>query len=501
MCIEGEVNYLKMKTQKRKKKKLIQQSRFYLLLILFVSMIAFIVQAWNINLIPLKFMIPVIVIIILIGFLMWWLQFGRRIARINKVLGKVLIIIFTILFLVGNFYIFKTDNTLSKVSVSEGDKEFEHISVVVRKNNKAKGIEDVKDSTFAIPKSIDEKNTNATIKELNRVLKAAIKTKTYPNNNDQAKALLDDKVDAIILNEAYRSLLDEKFPSFEKDTKVIYTYKIEKEVKGSVNKVDVLKDSFNIYISGIDIYGPIATKSRSDVNMIATINPNTNTVLLTSVPRDYYIPQDCQDGEKDKLTHSGIFGVNCTIDSMSKFTNLTFNYYARVNYSSMERIVNAIGGIKVYNQMTFRSGVDGTLIRAGNLQMNGKLALKFSRERKAYEDGDLQRGRNQMLVLEAIIKKAVSPSIITGYANVMDAIGDSFQTNMTEKEMTTIIKNQLETGANWKILQQSVKGTGETAWSPANGFNSYVLVPDKESLDKALLNIDNVMKGNAITIE
>lgn len=490
------------KSQKPKWKKLISDARIYLLAVFYVVMAAFIYQAWNISMFPIKYLIPVSIFLVLICAAMWWLQYSKRIGKVNRILGKVLIVILTIVLGVGNVYFYQTSHTISKVTVEAGDTEYEYISVVVKKDNEAEELKDIKDGIFAIPEKIDVEHTEETVKSINDELKMTIKTSKYANTNDQAEALMDDKVDAMILNEAYRSLLDEKYPSFEHDTKVIYTHKIPKEIKEiGVKVVDVNTTPYNVYISGIDTYGPIGAKSRSDVNMIATVNPTTHQVLLTSIPRDYYVAQTCQGNQQDKLTHSGIFGVDCTIESMENFTNLKFNYYVRVNFSSLESIVDAIGGIDIYNQMSFYSGVDGTFIPGGNIHVNGNTALKFARERHAYADGDRQRGRNQMIVLEAIIDKAVSPSIITNYSGIMSAVGNSFQTNMTGDEMSSIVKKQLEDGAGWTILQQGVTGEGGTDWTPANGFNAYVMYPDQASVNTALANIQMVMNGETPIVE
>lgn len=483
-------------------KRLLTDIRFYFLLVLYIIMAGFIFQAWNISMFPIKYLIPATVLLILIGAAMWWLQYSKRIGKINRILGKALIVILVVILGVGNVYFYQTSHMISKVTVEAGDTEYEYISVVVKKDNDVEELKDVKDGIFAIPEKIDTENTDKTIKDINDQLKLTIKTSKYANTNDQAEALMEDKVDAMILNEAYRSLLDENYPTFEFDTKIIYTYKIPKVVKEIGNKVvDVNATPYNVYISGIDTYGPISAKSRSDVNMIATINPTTHQVLLTSVPRDYYVAQTCQGNQQDKLTHTGIFGVDCTVESMENFTGLKFNYYVRVNFSSVESIVDAIGGVDIYNQMSFYSGVDGTFIPGGDIHMNGNIALKFARERHAYADGDRQRGRNQMIVLEAIIDKAISPTIISAYSDIMSAVGNTFQTNMTADEMSSIVKKQLNDGASWSVQQQSLTGSGGTDWTPANGFNAYVMYPDQASVDTALANINAILNGESITIE
>lgn len=482
-----------------KLKKVLKNINTYFIAVMVILAVAFIFQVWNLNTFPIKYLIPGTIVMAILILLLSWLMVSKRISKMNRILGRIIILFICILMGVGNVYLYQARAALGKVTVQAGDTEYEIMSVVVKKENKAEKLEDIKTVKFAIPEKIDTEHTEQTITEINKELDTTIDTETYANTNDQAEALITDEVEAMILNEAYRSLLDEKYPTFQEDTKVIYTYKIPKKVKELGSAVDVNENPYNVYISGIDTYGPIGSKSRSDVNMIASVNPKTKQIVLTSIPRDFYVAQTCQGNQKDKLTHTGIFGVDCTIESMQNFTGLTFNYYIRVNFSSLESIVDAIGGINVYNEMAIYSGVDGTYIPGGDVYMNGNLALKFARERHAYADGDRQRGRNQMIVLEAIISKATSPSIISGYSGIMDAVGNSFQTNMTLNEMTSIVKEQLDKGGSWNIVQQSVTGEGGTDWTPANGFNAYVMYPDATSVANALAVIQQVFDGKEIS--
>lgn len=468
----------------------------YFIVALAASMIAFSIDLISFQVLPMKYIVMIILAFLALLAGLIWVLFSKRIAKINRILTNVLITVITVILCVGCWYFQQANQAIDHITIEAGDKEYEVISVVVTKDNPAEELKDVAEGTFAIPEKIDEEHTKLTLEDIEKQLKHSVKTKSYVSINEEATALLDEETDAMILNEAYRSLLDEDHPKFDTETKVIYTFKIEKEVKKIGSQVDVNRDPYNIYISGIDTYGPIATKSRSDVNMIATINPQTHEILLTSIPRDYYVAQTCQGNQYDKLTHTGIFGVDCTVESIENFLGISINYYGRVNFSSLENIVDAIGGIDVYNEIGFYSGVDGELIPAGYLHMYGSTALKFARERHAYADGDRQRGRNQMIVLEAILDQAMSPAIITGYSGIMDAMSENFQTNMTKAEMTSIIRRQIDEGGDWTITQQSINGAGSTEWCPANGTYSYVMIPDDATVSAAIQKIQAVMKVN-----
>ena len=275
---------------------------------------------------------------------------------------------------------------------------------------------------------------------------------------------------------------------------------IEKEVKDISKDVNVTKEPFSVYITGIDTFGTISTVSRSDVNMIVTVNPKTHQILLTSIPRDYYVPQPCQGGQTDKLTHSGLWGAECTVETVENYFDAEINYFARVNFSSVISIVDALGGITVENPVAFTAS-DGTYsYPAGNVDMDGAMALRFARERYNLADGDRDRGRNQMRVITAMINKMISPTIITNYSSIMDAIGGSFQTNMTSNEMSSLVKMQINDMSGWDIKQISVSGRGNgSAWSPANGFNAWVMEPDRATVDNATSLIKKIVSGEMIT--
>ncbi len=221
---------------------------------------------------------------------------------------------------------------------------------------------------------------------------------------------------------------------------------------------------------------------------------------MTGIPRDFYVSQTCQGNQSDKLTHTGIYGVECTISSVENFMNTELNYYARVNFSSVVDIVNALGGITIESPFLFVTST-GVPINQGANNLNGEQTLAFVRERKNLPDGDRERSRNQMRAVEAMINKAISPSIITNYSSIMNAVSGSFQTNMSQKEMTDFIKQQLNDMKGWDIKQIQVSGSGSTLYSPANGFNSYVMVPNEATVENAKKLIDKIDSGEIITDE
>lgn len=477
-----------MQSKKNSKiSKSLKDLRTYFFGILVLLSIILLIQLFMVQIVPMKFLIPLILVLALCLGLLWFLQYGKKVSKLNKILGKVLIVIISALLVVGNLYLNKAASTLNKIT-GEGI-ETNAISVIVLKDNKATKIDELKDATFGYNNEADKENITATIEDINKQLNSSVKTTTYIDYNSLAKSLYDKESSAIIMNEAFRGLLEEKYPNFDTETKVIYQHEIEVKVENTGKAVSVTSESFNVMISGIDTYGPVNTRSRSDVNMIATVNPTTKTIVLTSIPRDFYLPQVCQGGQKDKLTHTGIFGVDCTIKTVEQEFGIDINYYARVNFTSLINIVDALGGITVDSPIGFLSAA-GYSFNSGSNYLNGDQALAFSRERYSLPDGDRDRGKNQMRVLTGIISKATSPAIITNYNSVMNAVGGSFQTNMESGDITALIKQQLNDMSDWNIVQQAVTGGGATLYSPANGFNSWMMVPDESSVAtaKAVIN-------------
>lgn len=474
---------------------------FYLLLILVLLTVGLLGQIFMLQILPNKYTIPIAVILLILCLLMYLLQYSKRVNKFNRVLGKIIIVVLIIAIGAGNYYVYKGSQTLSEISGVTIKTDAISVIVMADKDVEKEDFDTMKQFTYGILSNIDAENTDKAVTELNEKMETTIQTQSYASPFELAEALYSGNVDAVLLNEAYRGIFQDnednkKFVNFDTDTKVIYQVEIESEIDDISKNVDVTKTPFSVFISGIDTYGPVSTLSRSDVNMLATVNPQTHQILLTSIPRDYYVPQTCQGGQMDKLTHAGIFGVECSVSSMENLFGIDINYYVRVNFSSLIDIVNALGGVTVDNPLAFNTYLYS--FPAGPITLNGDEALAFSRERYSLAGGDRDRGKNQMRVITGIINKAISPSIITNYTGVMNAISGSFQTNMESDEITKFIQKQLETMSGWTIVQNSVDGSGGTDWTPANGFNAYVMYPDQASVDRAKTWINQVMNGQEI---
>lgn len=314
-----------------------------------------------------------------------------------------------------------------------------------------------------------------------------------------ASGVLDETYELIFISEAHYTTMCSENTNFKEGSKIIHTVKVPIEVANIAKDVNVTEDSFNIYVSGLDTEGAIDVVSRSDVNMIVTVNPKAHKVLLTSIPRDYYLELPNTDGAKDKLTHTGVHGINETVAAIEKLTGLDMNYYVKVNYTTVTSLVDAIGGIDVESDYTFVTHGMGVYYEfyEGSNYLDGARALAFARERKSFSDGDLQRNKNQQKVLEGILKKALSSTtILTRYTAILDAIEDCVEINMSQEDIRRLIKMQTDGMPSWDIEKQSIVGVSSSEVCYLDGMNIYasVVLQNPESIVSAVDRIIAVME-------
>lgn len=314
-----------------------------------------------------------------------------------------------------------------------------------------------------------------------------------------ASGVLDETYELIFISEAHYTTMCSENTNFKEGSKIIHTVKVPIEAANIAKDVNVTEDSFNIYVSGLDTEGAIDVVSRSDVNMIVTVNPKAHKVLLTSIPRDYYLELPNTDGAKDKLTHTGVHGINETVAAIEKLTGLDMNYYVKVNYTTVTSLVDAIGGIDVESDYTFVTHGMGVYYEfyEGSNYLDGARALAFARERKSFSDGDLQRNKNQQKVLEGILKKALSSTtILTRYTAILDAIEDCVEINMSQEDIRRLIKMQTDGMPSWDIEKQSIVGVSSSEVCYLDGMNIYasVVLQDPESIVSAVDRIIAVME-------
>ena len=295
------------------------------------------------------------------------------------------------------------------------------------------------------------------------------------------ESLTKKKNSAILIENAQIDVMQEEDESVMDGYRKITEFSVNVPIEENTKKVDITKKNFNIFISGIDSYGSINSVSRSDVNMILTVNPNTHEVLMTSIPRDYYVTLGGIN-EKDKLTHAGLYGIDTSVKTVENLLSTDINYYFKVNFTSVETLVDALGGITVNSPYTFISN-DGYHYKKGENNLNGKEALSFARERKAFADGDNQRIKDQQLVVEAIIKKLKSKTVIDNYEKILSSLNGKFVTNLDQKDLTDFIKKQIHDMPDWTTQSSFLEGTNSSEYTYSYKKNKlYVMLPKEESI-------------------
>lgn len=462
----------------------------------------------KLEILPSNILLPVILVIILFSLILLLLINFCAHGLATKIIFSFLVILISVAYGLGDYYLYSTASTLNTVT-EQAAKSKNTISLIVMAESTKTDVQDINGSKIGVLTNINKEGTK---KSLNDISKQNIgySTEKFDNVPAMLQALYEGQVDAIILNEAYRSNVSEieNYGNFNNETKVIHqTVYYTKEANNSLAVSDITSKPFTILITGNDSFGTLDEVSRSDVNMIVTINPLTSTILMTSIPRDAFVTEVCDDyacnyGVEDKLTHTGIYGADTTKDTLENLLDIDINYIFRVNFSSMIDIVDALGGIDIdvaEGMAVSRFYSDSTLegVHEGQNHLNGKRALAYSRERKAYLDGDVQRARNQQQVLQAMFKKASSPEIITKYSNILKAVGKAFDTNMTTKEITSFIKYQLQANPSWKFEQYVLKGENTLKVSPELGMEVSAVELYAYSIQTASEKIQAVLDGKS----
>lgn len=491
------------KKVKKKNKKIYKIISFLLIvvsLILVISLIYF-------NTLPILYLGVIIGVIVVVDLFLLLLMLKSKKKKIGALLSIIIIMIMSIL----SFFIIKTAGLLNGLNL---DYKTYNYSVVVLKDGDYDKIKDIEDKDLGFYETEGQECEKSLSK-----LAQKVKTENvgYEDVNSMASDLISEKVDAILIENTYLDILNENsgetlsetsstddettsnnIENFGDKTKVIYTFSIIVKTSDISKDLDVTKKPFNIYISGIDTYGEISSVSRSDVNMVVTVNPKTRQILLTSIPRDYYVPLHGKSGYNDKLTHAGLYGVDMSIQTIEDLLDIEINYYVKVNFTSVIDIVDAIGGVEVLSDYTFTSQ-DGYKYTEGYNKVDGKEALSFARERKAFQAGDRQRIKDQQALLEAIFRKCTSPSIITKYNSLLDSISGSFVTNMPTDRLKALIRMQISKKYKWTITSNSLDGADASNYTYSYSSQKlYVMEPIEESVTYASELIKSVLDGEKL---
>ena len=484
------------KKNKDKKKKLTGYKIVGVLLIMSSLMLLGVVL--YINILPMKYLAIVVGVLFVINLILNFFLFRKKVKKKPKKISTVFALLFSIIFLLASFFIFKTFGVL--YDMSEEYRTYTY-HVLVKNDSSYQDIGDISGKTLGYYNN----NSNATKKALEKLSeKVKTENESYGNLDSLGASILTEETESILVEDSQKTKLDNagsnsdsgSLSGFSGKTRILYTFKVT--VKVESKDVDVTKDVFNIYISGMDEYGEVSEISRSDVNMIITINPKTKQILMTNIPRDYYVQLHDTSGYKDKLTHAGNYGIDTSIATIEDLLGIQINYYFKVNFSSLVNIIDALGGVEVYSEYDFQS-YNGYNFSKGYNSVDGKAGLSFVRERKTFAEGDNQRGKNQQAMIEAIFRKCTSPSIITKYNSLLNSLKDSMITNMPMKSITKLAKMQLKDNASWTLTSNSLTGTGSYDYTYTYPYQElYVTVPDEESISEAKEMISKVTSGEKL---
>lgn len=460
------------------------------------------------KMIPTIYMLIIGIVLAVIAAIIWLLVWHTRYTG-RFIGGTVLAVIMIAILAFGGFYINKTRSAISNISGETT--EVTQMAVYVKSDDAADSVEATAGYTYGILSSLDRENTDGAVAHLNSQFGTEVQTKEYAGLTELADGILNGEVNAMLLNSGYLSVYEDMdgYTDFSTKIKEVGTVEVESTIQSAEEStpVEPITTSnggkiYTIYLSGIDTRGEMTAKSRSDVNIIATINTDTHEVLLVSTPRDYFVPLSISGGAPDKLTHAGIYGIDVCMDTLGMLYDIDINYYFRINFGGFVKVIDALGGITVNSDYDFDSkNILGYHFNKGENYVNGEQALIFARERYAFQEGDRQRGKNQMEVIRGVVKKALSPEILTSYSSILSSLDGCFGTNITYEEIAQILQQQLTNGGDWTIVSYSVNGTGATEKPYSMSQKAYVMVPDYNTVDKAKSLMEKVRNGEVVTQE
>lgn len=478
-----------MKTKRTKSKKRKNIMGISLGILLLIITISFISLLKILDIVPDKYFIYGVTIISLITIIIVIFLFIKSkniILRTIKILCYILAIVLIGTYSFGTYYLNKTMNFLDNISIM--NEEITNYYIVVLASSKYQETSDLYGLTLAYYDKTDQEVINR--------IKLELKYATTNDIDELKSKLYNQEVEAILISDIIKNKLEEDYDNFTDNIRILETISIKNAIEDITKKVSIKNTPFNVLISGIDTYGDINQTSRNDVNIIATINPNTNEILLTSIPRDYYVQLHGTTGYKDKLTHASYYGINMQVQTIEDIFDIDINYYVKVNFSTVIELVDELGGIEVYADQDVYLG-NNCQIKEGYNYIDGKCALAFSRERHSYSDGDRHRGRNQQEVIKAIFNKVSNAStLISEYTNILNVLDGKFATNMDMNEVLNLIKYEMNDLKNYRIESIQVDGygdMGETYSYPSQKL--WIMIPYQDTIESAKESINKVLNN------
>lgn len=397
------------------------------------------------------------------------------------------------------------------------------VGVYVKASSKMSKLEEMKpEQKLGILESQDRETTETALKDIQKRTGQTFQTKAYAGVDQGIQGLEKDEVQVFLCNEAFFDIVKEmdgneniadrvkkmetlnveSAPEETEETPSAQTQETGKEKQADAKEEKKEKRSFKVFISGIDTRGEMTAKSLSDVNIIAEINPETRQILLVTTPRDYFVPLSISGGAQDKLTHAGIYGIDVCVDTMEMLYDTQIDYYFRINFGGFVKVIDALGGITVQSDYDFDSkNVRGYHFNKGANAVDGEAALVFSRERYSFNEGDRQRGKNQLAVIQGVVQKMMSVEMLTNFSDILDKVAGCFETNIPYDTLAALVKEQLADGGAWNIVGYSVTGSDSHQKPYSLSQSVYVMVPDQKTVDKAKSLMKKVEEGGILSQE
>ncbi|WP_201336842.1 LCP family glycopolymer transferase CpsA [Streptococcus suis] len=461
---------------------------FALLGLYSITLCLFLVTMYRYNILDFRYLNYIVTLLlvgvaVLAGLLMW-----RKKARIFTALLLVFSLVITSVGIYGMQEVVKFSTRLNSNSTFS---EYE-MSILVPANS---DITDVRQLTSILaPAEYDQDNITALLDDISKMESTQLATSPATSYLTAYQSMLNGESQAMVFNGVFTNILENEDPGFSSKVKKIYSFKVTQTVETATKQVS--GDSFNIYISGIDAYGPISTVSRSDVNIIMTVNRATHKILLTTTPRDSYVAiADGGQNQYDKLTHAGIYGVNASVHTLENLYGIDISNYVRLNFISFLQLIDLVGGIDVYNDQEFTSLHGNYHFPFGQVHLNSDQALGFVRERYSLTGGDNDRGKNQEKVIAALIKKMSTPENLKNYQAILSGLEGSIQTDLSLETIMSLVNTQLESGTQFTVESQALTGTGRSDLSSyaMPGSQLYMMEINQDSLEQSKAAIQSVL--------
>ena len=467
--------------------------KWLIIALLTFSSIGLLYYTYKLNVLETKNYIILSMIVIVLWLFITLVLLRSKTKLFTKIFLSIITLLLVTVYGLGARYINSTIDFAKKITSAK----FETVNykVYVLNDSKYMTIGDLENKTIGFMSTdvyLDKatKNLSKTIKFTNN---------TYEEIGTLIGSLYEKKIDAIVINDSYYSLLEENKVAFTTESNNVYNYSI-KVIKTKEDKVtDITKDPFVLYISGTDSRGSVSDVARSDVNIVAVVNPTKRKVLLVSTPRDYYVQLHGTTGVKDKLTHAGVYGINMSIETMEDLLDVDINYYAKVSFSTVVKLVDTIDGIDINSDTEFDATSELTKenchYTVGDQHLNGDCALRFARERKIYESGDRHRGQNQQAVITAIINKMSNPKYLIRYDKILKNVEGTLETDLSYDEITGLVKYELKDLKNWEVESISLDGEGAMLPTYSMGdINLYVMIPNEDTVNAAKTKISEYLE-------